>query len=96
MPTRDTGAAQFVQPHPTWDGRGVTVGIVDTGVDLDHPSLNTTSTGQRKIVDWVTVTHPSPDGDPSWRFFTGARDDDHRVATFSAFGRTYTGIPDRR
>ena len=72
MPTRDTGAAQFVNQHPTWDGRGVTVGIVDLGVDLDHPSLNTTSTGQRKIVDWVTGTHPSQDGDPSWRFFTGA------------------------
>ena len=27
---------------------GVTIGIVDTGIDLDHPSLNVTSTGERE------------------------------------------------
>ena len=67
MPTRDTGAAQFVNSHPNFDGRGVTVGILDLGVDLDHPSLNTTSTGARKITDWVTYTDPLTDGDPTWR-----------------------------
>ena len=46
MPTQDTGAAQFVNANPTWDGRNVTIGIVDSGVSLDHPSLLTTSTGQ--------------------------------------------------
>ena len=40
MPTGDTGAAQFAPAHPTWDGRGVTIGIVDLGVSLDHPSLH--------------------------------------------------------
>ena len=92
MPTRDTGAAQFVDQHPTWDGRGVTVGIVDLGVDLDHPSLNTTSTGQRKIVDWVTYTHPLTDGDPTWRFFTGDADDDRRWHLLRVRW-TYTGFP---
>ena len=66
MPTQDTGAAQFVDAHPTWDGRGVTIGIVDTGQSLDHPSLLTTSTGERKIVDWVTGTDPFTDNDPTW------------------------------
>ena len=66
MPTQDTGAAQFVNAHPTWDGRNVTIGIVDTGVSFDHPSLVTTSTGQPKIVDWVTGTDPVTDGDPTW------------------------------
>jgi Subtilase family len=66
LPTRDTGAAQFVDANPTLDGRGVTIGIVDTGVSLDHPSLLTTSTGEPKIVDWVTGTDPVTDSDPTW------------------------------
>ena len=66
MPTGDTGAAQFALANPTFDGRGVTIGIVDSGVSLDHPSLTTTSTGERKVVDWVTGTHPTDDGDPTW------------------------------
>ena len=66
MPIRDIGAAQFLAANPTWDGRNVTIGIVDTGVTLDHPSLLTTSTGERKIIDWVTGTDPAVDNDPTW------------------------------
>jgi hypothetical protein len=66
MPIGDTGASQFVASHPTWDGRGVTVGILDLGITLDHPSLLTTSTGERKIIDWVTYTDPFNDDDPTW------------------------------
>ena len=66
MPIGDTGAAQFRAAHATWDGRGVTVGILDLGVALDHPALQTTTTGQPKIVDWVTYTDPSTDDDPTW------------------------------
>ena len=66
MPIGDTGASQFMAANPTWDGRGVTVGILDTGVTLDHPSLLTTSTGERKIIDWVTATDPFTDNDPTW------------------------------
>jgi subtilisin family serine protease len=66
LPIGDTGASQFMAANPTWDGRGVTVGIVDTGISLDHPSLLTTSTGERKILDWVTATDPFDDDDPTW------------------------------
>ena len=66
MPIGDTGAAQFTAAHPTWDGRGVTVGILDTGVTLDHPALATTTVGTPKIIDWVTYTDPFTDGDPTW------------------------------
>ena len=73
MPTGETGAAQFVEANPKFDGRGVTVGIIDSGVDLSHPSLNTTSTGEKKIVDWVTGTNPgfnsagvNLENDPTW------------------------------
>ena len=66
LPTQDTGAAAFLAAHPEWDGRGVTVGIVDTGVDLDHPALQTTTTGERKIVDVITGTDPLDASDPTW------------------------------
>lgn len=67
MPTRDTGSVAFKAAHNTWDGRGITIGVLDSGVDLDHPALQTTSTGERKVVDWVTATHPLLEGDGSWR-----------------------------
>ena len=67
MPTAETGAVEFKENHPEWDGRGVTIGILDSGVDLDNPALQTTTTGERKIVDWVTATDPLLDGDGTWR-----------------------------
>ncbi|MGL5930270.1 MAG: S8 family serine peptidase, partial [Dermatophilaceae bacterium] len=72
LPVRETGSVAFRAAHPTWDGRGVTIGILDSGVDLDHPALRTTSTGERKIVDWVTATDPVFDGDGSWLAMTTA------------------------
>ena len=66
MPTNEIGATAFKEAHPSWDGRDVTIGILDSGVDLDHPALATTTTGERKMVDWVTATDPLVDGDASW------------------------------
>lgn len=88
MPIGETGSADFLAAHPTWDGRGVTIGIVDTGVDLHHPSLQTTSTGQRKIVDWVTGTHPATDNDPTWLLST--TDVVVKDRKFTINGTTYT------
>ena len=66
MPIQDTGAAAFTAAHPKWDGRGTTIGILDSGIDLDHPALATTTTGERKITEWVTATDPLTDDDPTW------------------------------
>ena len=86
MPTSEIGAVSFKESHPTWDGRGVTIGIMDTGVDLDHPSLQTTSTGERKIVDWFTATDPIFDGDLTWRIMR----DGVTGPSFSYAGATWT------
>jgi hypothetical protein len=51
MPLASTGADRFVREHPTRDGRGVLIAILDTGVDPGVPGLLTTSTGEPKLVD---------------------------------------------
>jgi hypothetical protein len=66
-PSFETGAVDFVKEHPEADGRGITIGILDSGVDLGHPALQKTTTGERKIVDWVTSTDPIVDSDATWR-----------------------------
>nr|WP_234382498.1 S8 family serine peptidase [Streptomyces dysideae] len=66
-PSAETGAVDFVQQNPKADGRGITIGVLDSGVDLAHPALQKTTTGERKIVDWVSSTDPVIDGDNTWR-----------------------------
>ena len=73
MPISETGATDFVDANPAWDGRGTVVGVLDTGVDVGHPALQTTSDGKQKIVDWFTATDPVQDGDPTWVRMTTAR-----------------------
>lgn len=85
-PSFETGAVDFVKQNPKADGRGITIGVLDSGVDLAHPALQKTTTGKRKIVDWVTSTDPIVDGDGSWRPMTNS------VAgpTFTYSGQTWT------
>lgn len=66
-PSHETGAVEFVEDNPRADGRGVTIGVLDSGVDLGHPALQKTTTGERKIVDWVTSTDPLTESDGTWR-----------------------------
>ncbi|MBB5934926.1 S8 family serine peptidase [Streptomyces zagrosensis] len=85
QPAHETGAVDFVKKNPRADGRGVTIGVLDSGVDLAHPALQKTTTGERKITDWVTATDPITDQDGTWRPMTT------NVAgpSFSFNGRTY-------
>ncbi|OKK19845.1 serine protease [Streptomyces sp. CB00455] len=80
-PSFETGAVDFVKKNPQADGRGVTIGILDSGVDLGHPALQKTTTGERKIVDWVTATDPIADGDATWRA---------QITPVTAAGGTFT------
>jgi probable HAF family extracellular repeat protein len=66
LPVGEIGATDFINDHRTWDGRGITVGVLDTGVDLDHPALRTTTDGKPKVRGWFTATDPLLDDDGSW------------------------------
>jgi hypothetical protein len=44
LPTNAIGAPQFIASHPTFDGRGVVVAVVDTNIDLLLPELRAAKT----------------------------------------------------
>ncbi|MFQ6045538.1 MAG: S8 family serine peptidase [Gemmatimonadales bacterium] len=51
MPLESTGVDSFRLAHPTFDGRGVLIAILDSGIDPGLPGLKNTTTGQPKILD---------------------------------------------
>ena len=51
MPLRSTGVDVFHSLHPTYDGRGVLIAILDSGVDPGVPGLIATSTGAPKVIE---------------------------------------------
>ncbi len=71
MPLRATGVLDYLKAHPTYDGRGVLIAILDSGIDPGIPGLSATSTGERKLLDLrdfsgegaVPLTPATPVGD---------------------------------
>ena len=51
MPLASTGVDEFLRLHPSYDGRGVLIGILDTGIDPGIPGLGKTSTNTPKLLD---------------------------------------------
>lgn len=51
MPLAATGVPGFLRAHPEWDGRGVLVGVLDSGIDAGVPGLQRTPTGSPKLLD---------------------------------------------
>lgn len=53
LPKEETTALQFISQHPSWDGRGITVAILDTGVDPGALGLQSTSDGKPKVINCI-------------------------------------------
>ncbi len=56
LPKRDLGVDAFLATYPDYDGQGIRVAVLDTGIDPGHPFLQATPQGTRKIVDWYDAT----------------------------------------
>lgn len=69
-PTADIGAAEFRRNNPTFDGRGVTLALIDMSMDPLLPELQSALTldGQptRKIVAYETVLDLDEEDDGRW------------------------------
>lgn len=51
MPLRTTGVEGFRRRHPAYDGRGVLIAVLDGGIDPGVAGMQTTTTGERKLLD---------------------------------------------
>ena len=56
VPKNETKSLNFIQENPDYDGKGVIVGILDTGVDPGAIGLQETSDGKPKVIDIIDCT----------------------------------------
>lgn len=90
-PLGDIGAAEFRKAHPNFDGRGVTLALIDLNLDGLLPELQVAKTidgkPTRKIVVYETVIDPDDEDDGRWLKMTESVTAAH--GTFTYGDKTY-------
>lgn len=92
MTRSETGVARFQAQQPTYDGRGVVIAVLDTGVDMGAAGLTGLPQGGVKVVDCRDFTG---EGDIHWepaRLVPGKGKDEKLM---DAKGRSLTQFRDK-
>jgi subtilisin family serine protease len=105
MDTKTIGASDFISKNPAYDGRGVVIAVLDTGVDMGVEGLRQTSQGKPKVIAARDFTREGlvecrvarkveSDGETLWRTDNGFV---RKFAAVSKAGsRQYLGFLDEK
>lgn len=92
LDTEAIGAAAWKKAHPRWDGSGIAIAVLDTGVDMGVPGLETGPDDEVKVVEARDFTGESVVECARARFETG--DDGRDVWRVKDGWITGLGLPD--
>ncbi|MFH1998707.1 MAG: S8 family serine peptidase [Planctomycetota bacterium] len=89
MTVKEIGVDRFLSEHPEFDGKGVVIAVMDTGVDMGVDGLKTVPNGDVKVVDCRDFTR---EGDLIWEAGRIVPDEARGEKLIDSKGRTLIGF----